>query len=116
MAIANGYIDATITELYRSTGGSNAVTTMIFCNYADTSNIPGGGNVLTDANTFMDLHIVKAGDSVNDSNKILHNVSIPAGETFIMDSERIVLDTDDKVMAQTTSPATISFMISTIPV
>lgn len=115
MAIANGFIDATFTTLYTSSG-SNAVTTMIFCNYADTDNIAGGGLVLTDADTFLNLHIVKNGDPANDSNKILHNVSIPAGETFIMDSERIVLDAGDRVMAQTTSPATISFMISTIQV
>ena len=115
MAISNGFIDATITTLYTSSG-DNAVTSMIFCNYADTDNISGGGSVLTDADTFLDLHIVKNGDAFSDENKILHQVKIPAGETFIMDSERIVLENGDRIQAQTTSPATVNYMVSTIQV
>jgi hypothetical protein len=43
-------------------------------------------------------------------------LKIPAGETFIMDTEKFVLDNGDKVVAQTTSPATIAVTISTIAV
>ena len=114
MAITNSFIDATLTTVYTSTG-ENAVTSMIFCNYADADNIPGD-NILTDADTFLDLHIVKSGQSATDVNKILHQLKIPAGETFIMDTEKFVLDSGDKVIAQTTSPATISVTISTITV
>jgi hypothetical protein len=115
MAIANGFINATLTTLYTSSG-SNAITSMIFCNYMDTDNILGGGTVLTDSETYLDLHIVKQGQATSDANKILHMVKLPGGETFIMDSERIVLDNGDMVVAQTTSPATVNFMISIIPV
>ena len=55
-------------------------------------------------------------DRLTDTNKILHQLKIPAGETFIMDTEKFVLDNGDKVVAQTTSPATIAVTISTIAV
>ena len=125
MAITNSFIDATLTTLYTSSG-VNAITSMIFCNYADTDNISGAGSVLTDADTFLDLHIVPNGGSANDQNKILqiyfyflhilHQLKIPGGETFIMDSERLVLENGDTVVAQSTSPATISATISTVAV
>ena len=115
MAITNNFIDATLTTLYTSSGDS-AVTSMIFCNYQDTDNIAGAGNVLTDADTFLDLHIVPNGGSAGDENKILHQLKIPGGETFIMDSERLVLENGDTIVAQTTSPATVSATISSVAV
>ena len=115
MAITNNFIDATLTTLYTSTGDT-AITSMIFCNYADTDNIAGAGNVLTDADTFLDLHVVPNGDSASDENKILHQLKIPGGETFIMDTERLVLENGDTIVAQTTSPATISATISSVAV
>jgi len=107
MAITNEYIDATITTVYTSTD-TTAITSMIFCNYASAT--------LTDADTYLDLHIVPSGDTYNEKNKILHQLKIPAGETFIMDSERLVLDNGDTIQAQTTSPATVSVTVSSIPV
>ena len=115
MAITNNFIDATLTTLYTSTGDT-AITSMIFCNYADTDNIVGAGNVLTDADTFLDLHVVPNGSSASDENKILHQLKIPGGETFIMDTERLVLENGDTIVAQTTSPATISATISSVAV
>ena len=120
MAITNNFIDATFTTLYTSTGDT-AITSMIFCNYADTDNIasppaPAPGNVLTDADTFLDLHVVPSGGSASDENKILHQLKIPGGETFIMDTERLVLENGDTIVAQTTSPATISATISSVAV
>jgi len=116
MAITNNFIDATLTTVYTSSG-DNAITSMIFCNYADTDNISGSpGNVLTDADTYLNLHIVPNGGSASDENKILHQLKIPGGETFIMDSERLVLENGDTVVAETTSPATVSVTISTISV
>jgi len=112
--ITNSFIDATLTDVYTSSG-ETAITSMIFCNYADADNI-AGDTALTDADTFLDLHIVKNGSSATDTNKILHQLKIPAGETFIMDTEKFVLDNGDKVVAQSTSPATIAVTISTIAV
>ena len=114
MAITNSFIDATLTTVFTSSG-ENAITSMIFCNYADADNI-AGDNILTDADTFLDVHIVKSTESATDSNKILHQLKMPAGETFIMDTEKFVLDNGDKVICQTTSPATVSVTISTIGV
>ena len=114
MAIHNNFIDAGPTTLYTSSG-TNAVTIMIFCNYADFDNIPGDTS-LPDADTFLSLYIVKNGQSHADYNKILHVLSIPAGETFIMDTEKFVLDNGDRIIAETTSPATVSCTISTIEV
>jgi len=107
MAITNSYINATLTTLYTSIS-ETAVTSIIFCNYASSD--------LTDADTYLDLHIVKNGDVASNENKILHQLKLPAGETFIMDSERLVLANGDNIQAQTTSPATVSVTISTVAV
>ena len=36
--ITNSFIDATLTDVYTSSG-ETAITSMIFCNYADADNI-----------------------------------------------------------------------------
>lgn len=114
MAITNQFIDAALTTVYTSSG-ENAITTMIFCNYQDADNIPGD-DTLTEADTFLSVYVVPSGDSALDSNKILHNLKIPGGETFIMDTEKFVLENGDRIICETTSPATVSVTISSIAV
>lgn len=66
----------------------HAITCMIFCN----------DNITTDL--LLSIRLVKSGDNTTTSpNKIISNLSIPHGETFTFDSERIVLDGGDYVHA-----------------
>lgn len=91
MAIKNVRISSTnATEVLLNDqavgGGSDiAVTIMILCN--------------TDASTdvTVDIHVVAAGDAAGDSNKIMHNLSIPAGESFSLDTEKFVMEENDGI-------------------
>ena len=68
----------------------------------------------TDGLTNFDLHFVKSGDAKSNTNKVINNLVLPAGETFTFDSEKIVLEAGDKIVALGESPtnlvATVSFL------
>jgi hypothetical protein len=92
-------------------GKSWAVTTMLFCNTALPQDIYTDGG-----DTFLDLHLCKSGVAASDSNQVLNNIPIPAGETFSFDTEKIILEAGDIVKAATTSPTTITATVSYIEV
>ena len=110
MAIQSTAIGATNTTIYTATDDV-AISTMIFCN----TSLP---NPLQDDadTTFLDIHLVKNGQSATNVNKIVNALEIPAGETVFFDTERIVLETGDRVIALSTSPAVLVCTISTVPI
>jgi hypothetical protein len=88
MAIQNTLVDTLAANVlfFASTGTEQAITTMIFCN---TSN----GN---DAN--LDLWVVPFGSIPGTSlNQVLRQVSIPRTETFVMDTEKLILSSQDTI-------------------
>lgn len=105
--LSGGYSDI----LTVPAGVSRAVTAMMFCNTALPAEIYTDGG-----DTYLDLHLCKNGEAAGPQNQILNNIPIPAGETFSVDSERIVLDSNDVIKAATTSPTTITATISYIEV
>jgi len=85
MAIAQGTITTSAATLFTSSG-TNAVTALYLMN--DHS-----GTVT------VQLHIVTDGDSIGNTNRIIKNLEIPAGDTFVIDTERLVLGNNDKIQA-----------------
>ena len=88
MAIKNTLIlSASTTQIFLA-AGDQAVTTMIFCN--------------TDAGTdaVIDVYIVPSGNLLGAGNQIMKNLSLPAGETFVLDSEKFILESGDAIYAQ----------------
>lgn len=67
-----------------------AITTIIVCNYASTSS--------STSDSSFDMHIIADGDTKNNTNKVLNNVSMPAQETFTFSLERIVLQSGDSIV------------------
>jgi hypothetical protein len=47
----------------------------------------------------VQLHIVLDGDSIGNTNKIIKNLAIAAGDTFVIDTERLVLDNGDRIQS-----------------
>lgn len=88
-----------------------AITTIIVCN----SIVP---NPLDedDGLTNFDMHFVKSGDPKGDVNKVINALSLPAGETFSFDSERIVLNEGDKIILLGESPTVLNALVSWIEV
>jgi hypothetical protein len=64
--------------------------------------------------TNFDLHLVASGDAKSNTNMVIRSLQLPAGETFTFDSEKIVLEAGDKIVALGESPtnlvATVSYL------
>lgn len=87
-----------------SSGASGvAVTTMYFCN----SN--------TAATTF-NLHLVPAGFVANANNIVYKNKTITAGDTYIVDWEKLILSAGDTIRANANVGNSIVATVSTIGV
>jgi hypothetical protein len=109
--IGGGYIDILTVPNDGSVANGWAVTTILFCNTALPEDIG-----TQDGDTFLDLHLCKAGAAAGPGNMVLNNIPIPAGETFSFDTEKIILEPSDVITAATTSPTNITATVSYIEV
>ena len=116
MAIQSVAIDPTAqlpetnVDLFVSSG-SNAVTTVMVCNKAVFDE-----NNPTDGLTYLTLHLVATGAGVTDTNMIVNRLPVPAGETVTFDTEKIVLENGDRVVASSQSPYNLVATVSTLEV
>lgn len=99
-----------VTNLYTS-AGVNAITLIVVCN----TGTPDLGNESVNS-TLLQLNLVKSGELPSDTNVIVKNLVIPAGETVFFSEERIVLETGDSVKAVSSEPNLLSITVSTIGV
>lgn len=100
MAIANATILNTETTLFTSSG-NNAVTCIYFLN--------------TDSATrTLDVHIKPLGEALAAENQIYDAVDIPAGDTFIIDLEKLILEDTDEITALASVTSVVVATISTI--
>ena len=110
MAIQSTAIGATNTTVFTA-ADDVAISTMIFCNTSLRNPLQDDADT-----TYLDIHLVKNGQSASTTNKIVNALEIPASETVFFDTERIVLETGDRVIAVSTSPAVLVCTISTVPI
>lgn len=110
MAIQSTAIGTSNTDLYVSSGNT-AVTCIWVCNTA-TYNPADPTNGLT----YLDIHFVKQGAGITSTNLIVNQLAVPAGETVTFDTEKIILDNGDRVVASSASPANLVATVSTIDV
>jgi len=82
--------------IYSSTN-TNAITTMVFCNTATPD--PADESVRAIS---LAVHLIKSGRAKGFSNTIIKNLNVPAGETLFFDTERVVLDNGDSILATAT--------------
>ena len=87
MAIVNAQLTSTQLNIITVPAGkSYAITNILVCNQDATD----------DAS--FDLHLIPSGSSLNNAvTRVVNNLTLPAGETFTFDSERIVLEAGDIV-------------------
>lgn len=81
----------------------HAITCMIFCNTS-----------ASDVN--LNLYAVPDGLSVAPQTQIIKDLSIPAGETFTFDSEKVILSTDDRIRAIASADNRLSVTVSSMRV
>lgn len=85
----------------------HAVTCMIFCNTTDP---------ITGQDVILNLYAVPDGLSVAPQTQIIKDLTIPAGETFTFDSEKIILSTDDRIRAIANANGRLSVTVSSMRV
>ena len=95
MAIQNANLTTTTSSIYESSG-STAAMTFYFSNYTTTSNV-----------TFS-LWAVPSGDTPGNLNVLYSNVVVLAGDTYVMDRERLFLENGDSLFAYANANNTIS--------
>ena len=100
MAIQNTQVNSIATQIFLA-NGQQAVTTMLFCNVSTST---------TELNVFA----VPYGSNAGQSTQIINAVLIPPTETFVMDTERLVLENLDAIYAQTSIPLSITATISSV--
>jgi hypothetical protein len=102
MSITNTTLGNTSTTVYTSSGNS-AVTVIYVCN--------------TSASTVtFDVFLVPVGDVAADVNQIYKDVSLDSGDTYILDSEKIFLDNDDRIIMIASASDSLRCTVSSVEV
>ena len=100
MAITNTTLGTASTPIFISTATS-AVTTIYFCN------ISAGPQSLT-------VYAVPAGATADNSTIIYYNIQIAPTDTFVLDTERLILDDMDSLVCSASQSnaivATVSYV------
>lgn len=102
MALSQLTLTASATAVYTSSGNS-AVTTMYLCNYSATDRT-------------VTIYLVQSGGSAGNTNIIYKDVPIAAGDTYIIDTERLVLGDADSVRALASGTSSITMTVSYVGV
>ena len=100
MAIANATILNTETTLFTATGNT-AVTCIYFLNTDSVART-------------INVHIKPLGEALAAENQIYDAVNIPAGDTFVIDLEKLILENTDEITALASVTSVVVATISTI--
>jgi len=86
MAIVNQQLTTTQLDIITVLAGkSYAITNILVCNNGTAS-------------AAFDMHLIPQSSSLNNAvTRVINNLTLPAGETFTFDSEKIVLEEGDKL-------------------
>ena len=105
MAISSVLITTTPSAIFTVPAGQEvALTTMFFCNYS-ASDV-----------TLNSLNLVSSAGSASDTNRIVKDLIVPAGETLTFDTEKIVLSTGDFVSAVASDNNRLAVTLCTLQV
>lgn len=102
MALSQLTLTTSASAVFTSSGNS-AVTTMYLCNYSG-------------ADVTVTVHLVPSGGSAADSNIIYKTVPIAASDTYIIDTERLVLANGDSVQAFASAGTSVTMTVSHVGV
>jgi hypothetical protein len=98
MALSRRTLTTSPSSVYTSAGQS-ALTNVHFCNNSASA-------------TVIDVYLASAGSTANVSNIVYTQVSIPAYDTFVMDTEKIILDDGDILFATAGSSSAVVATVS----
>lgn len=98
MALINTNVTSTIANVYASSGNT-VISVAYFCNI--------NGTTVT-----FNLYAVPSGGSATTATQIYKDVQIAAGDTFVVDMEKLVLSNGETLKANASAniTATVSFV------
>lgn len=91
MALTSTPLTTSVGNIFVSSN-SNAITTMYFCNTGDTT-------------AYFNVHAVPAGSSPDMNNIIYYQVPLASRDTYVIDTEKLILENDDRLCASLTDPS-----------
>lgn len=100
--ITNTVVPSATTAQIFLASGQQAITTMIFCNTSASSD------------STLNVYVVPFGSNATPSTQIMKTVPVPAGETFVLDSERLILENGDAIYAQASVNNIITATVSSL--
>ena len=104
MAITNSYIASTATTNIFTAVGEQAVTTIFFC------------NVTTGTDVTLDIWVTSQGQAVGNDCLIIKSLPLPATETYVFETEKLILDNSEAIHAQATTNNAVVATISSVQV
>ena len=102
MAISQATLGTGATTIFTSSG-SNATTAMFFMN----------DNV--SART-LNVHVVQSGGTAGTTNKIIIAVNIDGGDTYVINTEKLVLGNGDTIQASASAGSSIYATVSHVSI
>lgn len=104
MAIVNAQLGVTETDIFTASG-TQAITVIYLCN-------------TTNSDVTVSLWAVDNDDSTGayDGNQIYNNLLLTGQETYVIDTEKMILDTSDKIVAAANVAGVVTATVSYITI
>jgi hypothetical protein len=93
------------------TGQENAVVSIIVCNTGTPDLADETVNSCT-----LTVNLVKSGNVSTDTNTIVKNLIVPAGETVFFSDEKVILSAGDEIRATASTGNLLSITVSSLAV
>jgi hypothetical protein len=96
--ITTANVTTTVSNIYTSSGNT-VMSVAYFCNYSTSP-------------AQITVHLVPSGGSANVLNRIYSNVSITAGDTLVVETEKIIFGNNDTLQANASANNAINATVS----
>lgn len=102
MAITQAEVGTSATTVYTSSG-TTALTCMFFMN----DNV--SARTLT-------VHVVKSGGTAGTANTIVKNINIDPADTYVINTEKLVLDNGDTIQCTASAGSSVQATLSSVTI
>ena len=101
MAIQQTTLTGTPQAIFTATADT-AITVINFCNTASS------------IDTALDVYVVPSGDSAGASTQIINQVSLTQTNTYVIDTEKYILENGDAIYAAANDAGIVTATVSTV--
>jgi|SRR5210317_1496067 hypothetical protein len=99
MSLTSTPLTTSVANVY--VASENSVVTVIYV-----------ANYSTDTNATFSMHLVASGESESSNNIVYSNLVVNAGDTYIISTEKLVIDTNEAIKAKANSDNVLSTTVS----